>query len=148
MAKNSKEASNNKKWRFYRSNLSTIVWDPAKDRPLADFTEGFFTTSSKSTASTLRNLGYVQIPLDAKEPPKDIIVNQSATVINGDVPLMSVATGEKLMEAKMKARTKVVGKPKPSKKPLAPGIKAKASKAKEANGKQTKSKLKRRKKMV
>ena len=61
-------------WRFYRSNLSTIVWDPAKDGVMADFRLGHFTTNDPVVAGKLRKLGYVEIPLDATEPP-DVEVN-------------------------------------------------------------------------
>ena len=121
MAKN-KIAKKQKKWRFYRSNLSTIVWDPQKDKPLADFSAGYFTTADPVVAEKLSNLGYYEIPLDSTEPPLDIIINKPATIIHGDVPVMkSAAMGEKIMEARMTAVTEEVN---------IPGIKIKPEKLK------------------
>ena len=111
MAKN-KTADEQQAWRFYRSNLSTIVWDRSKDKPLADFSAGYFTTTDPIVAEKLTAEGYMEIPLDSKEPPMDIIINKPATIIRGDVPIMkSSAFGERFMEEKMKAVTEVVGAP-------------------------------------
>ena len=105
------------KWRFYRSNLSTIVWDPAGDCALADFTEGHFTTDNPKVAKTLAALGYVQIPLDAVKPPEHIIVRQPTVELLGDVPVMSPALGEALVEQRMSKKMKEVGKPEPQPEP-------------------------------
>lgn len=120
MAKTKTKASEQKAWRFYRSNLSTIVWDPKSEQPLADFSAGHFTTDDPKVARKLRDLGYPEIPLDATEPPSNIIVSQPTQVIDGDVPviksLMNQAiaptpTQEKAVEKNLAARTHSVGGP-------------------------------------
>lgn len=88
-------------WRFYRSNLSTIVWDARRgtNKPLADFGKGYFTTEDKAVANILREKGYIEIPLNMTEPPA-LVVNQPAPILNtrnGSVPVMKGAgniTGE------------------------------------------------------
>jgi len=65
-----------KQWRFYRSNLETIVWNPDTNSRLADFSKGHFTTDDPKVAKRLKDLGYVEIPLDAEEPPPDIMVRK------------------------------------------------------------------------
>lgn len=105
-----------KAWRFYRSNLSTIVWDPENDKPLADFTAGYFTTNDPRVAEVLANYGYYEIPLDSTEPPLDVIINKPTRQIEGDVPIMKSSAIEKITEARMTAITKEVGAPKTVKK--------------------------------
>ena len=111
-------------WRFYRSNLSTIVWDATKGKALADFSEGHFTTDNESTAKLLKEKGYIQIPLDATEPP-DIVISQPTQTIEGDVPVIKVLTNSKIKpsgveetkaEKTMEQKTKTVGGPPPLKK--------------------------------
>jgi hypothetical protein len=118
MAKTKRKASEAKAWRFYRSNLSTIVWNPVTEQPLADFTEGHFTTDNPKTARKLRELGYMEIPLDATEPPSDVIISQPTQVIDGDVPVVRTLmnreippteTQEKMVERSMASRTKPAG---------------------------------------
>lgn len=99
-------------WRFYRSNLSTIVWDPENDKPLADFTAGYFTTNDPKVAEVLINYGYYEIPLDSTEPPLDVIINKPTRQIEGDVPIIKSSAVEKIIEARMTAITKEVGAPK------------------------------------
>jgi len=79
-------------WRFYRSNLSTVVWDARRGakQPLADFGKGYHTTEDKAVAKILREKGYIEIPLNMTEPPA-YVVNQPAPVLNtrnGSVPVM------------------------------------------------------------
>lgn len=107
------DTSNKKAWRFYRSNLSTKVWDKENNRLLADFTEGTFTTGDARVARKLQELGYVQIALDATQPP-DVVVQQPAMVIDGDVPMLGprVMEGAKVEEA-ITSKMKPVGGPKP-----------------------------------
>jgi len=114
------EASKQKAWRFYRSNLSTIVWDPASGQPLADFSAGHFTTDNPKTARKLAALGYIEIPLDATEPPAGIIISQPTHAIDGDVPvigaLMNQAiapteTQQMAVERNISSRTHSVGGP-------------------------------------
>jgi hypothetical protein len=96
--------------RYYRSNLETIVWDAENNRVLADFGEGHFTTDDVRTQKILEGFGYVQIPLDAAEPP-DIIVNKPTTEVKGDVPVMRGNVPPIVAEKKMGDVTKTVGGP-------------------------------------
>lgn len=104
-------------WRFYRSSLSTIVWNPAKDEPLADFTEGHFTTDDPAVAAKLRALGYMEIPLDAEHPPEGVIIREVSPTINGDIPVVpniavaNPADVEARMDAKLKLSQMAVKKP-------------------------------------
>jgi len=108
MAENVINQEEKKAWRFYRSSLSTIVWDPAKDQPLADFTEGHFTTNDPRVAAKLKALGYMEIPLESNEPPPNIIIREVNPTINGDIPVVpNIAAAdpravEKRMDAKLK----------------------------------------------
>lgn len=99
-----------KAWRFYRSNLATIVWNPEEGRPLADFSAGHFTTDDEAVADKLREMGYVEIDLDATEPP-DVIVNKPVTVIEGDVPIVGANAPPIVVEKKMKDITTETGGP-------------------------------------
>lgn len=72
------------KFRFYRSNLPTIVW--GNNKPMADFTEGHFTTDDKEIALKLLDKGYPQIPLDSTEPPSILVT----------IPGQSLRTNESL----------------------------------------------------
>lgn len=92
--------------RFYRSNLSTIVWNPEKGTELANFSKGHFTTEDPHVAEVLINKGYVEIPLDATEPPEGIIVRQPTHIIEGDVPIMKPSLSEKLVEQTMASKMK------------------------------------------
>lgn len=88
MAVSDKQEEEKQAWRFYRSSLSTIVWNPKTDSLLADFTEGHFTTDDPVVAKKLRELGYMEIPIDAIEPPSNIIIREVTPTINGDVPIL------------------------------------------------------------
>jgi len=81
-----------KKWRFYRSNLETIVWDPRASRPLADFSEGHFITEREDVRDRLRELGYPEVALDAEVPP-DIMFGKGI-ILEGDVKIMPGAVNE------------------------------------------------------
>lgn len=70
-------------YRFYKSNLPAIVWSPFEDKPLADFSEGHFTTDDLKVAKFLLDNGYPQIPVDAKKPP-NILVSIPGKSINTD----------------------------------------------------------------
>jgi hypothetical protein len=95
-----------KAWRFYRSSLSTIVWDPAKDRPLADFTEGHFTTDDSKVAAKLKALGYLEIPLGSVDPPPNIIIREVNPTIDGDIPVVPniAAADPNAIEKRMNAK--------------------------------------------
>lgn len=109
-----------KAWRFYRSNLSTIVWDGKAECPLADFSPGHFTTDNPKVARKLKEIGYPEIPIDATEPPAEIIVRQPAQTIDGDVPVIGAlmnekisptATQEKAVEQSLMKKTHSTGGP-------------------------------------
>lgn len=102
-------AINKKVWRFYRSNLSTIVWDPGRNRPLADFSEGHFTTDDEKVARELARRGYLEIPIDCTTPPNNIILRQPSMQIDGDVPIISPNVGPAIAEQKMKMKMKTSG---------------------------------------
>lgn len=96
--------------RFYRSNLSTIVWDIENDRALADFTEGHFTTEDDEVAEILLEKGYIEIPLDSTEPPS-VIVNQPAVVLKegAHIPVITPGMSEKGIQKRMEAVTEKTG---------------------------------------
>lgn len=77
-------------WRFYRSQLSTIVWDarPGMEKPLADFSKGHFTTEDKAVANILRKIGYVEIPLNMTEPPAIVVMQPAPQLKTANVPIM------------------------------------------------------------
>jgi hypothetical protein len=108
---NQPETSNKKAYRFFRSHLSTKVWDPEKNKLMADFSQGTFTTEDPNVAKVLKDMGYPQIPLDSETPP-DIIVQQPNMVIEGDVPVLGRGVSEGLGEATMSSRMKTTGGPK------------------------------------
>jgi hypothetical protein len=100
--------------RYFRSHLPTIVWNPDEGRPLADFSEGHFTTDDPKVQKKLEDLGYLEIPLDATEPPTGVIIRQPTHIIEGEIPLLRPGQGEKFMEKRMDSLTKEVGKPESS----------------------------------
>lgn len=61
------------KYRFYRSQLPSIVWDGQNNCVLADFSKGHFTTDNLEVAEILLDKGYVQIPLNATQPPAVLV---------------------------------------------------------------------------
>ena len=73
MKRNNKKVNKKQEFRFYKSNLAKVVWDPDNDKPLADFEGGTFTTSDKRIAMILFEKGYPQIPVDATEPPNVLV---------------------------------------------------------------------------
>lgn len=108
-------------WRFYRSNLATIVWDNrGSDKALANFSDGFFTTEDKAVANILRQKGYPEIPLDAAAPP-DILVQQAAPVLKTpDVPVLT-SIGNIKGEAAESAAAKVMEGVMDIPQPITPG---------------------------
>lgn len=60
-------------YRFYKSNLPAVIWNPEKNRPLAEFQKGVFETKKKKVAQKLLELGYPQVSPLATEPP-DIVL--------------------------------------------------------------------------
>lgn len=103
------ENNSRKQWRFFRSQLETIVWDPVGDCVLADFSQGHFTTDDQRKAKYLREKGYPEIPLDATEPPPNVLVTKPTHAIDGDVPVVSAnITDAGIIETRMKAKERVV----------------------------------------
>ena len=140
----SKGNNNPKARRFYRSNLSTIVWDSVHDRPLADFSEGHFTTSNPKLARTLAEMGYLEIALNATEPPPNIIISQPSFAIDGDVPIiktLAIAKGkvseteEKMVESKMSKIIAETGGP------MAPKVRSNAPVSTELNSSKQKEEV-------
>jgi len=73
MKRNNPKVKGKQRYRFYKSNLPKIVWDPNRDRKLADFDGGSFTTDDIKVAQFLLKKGYPQIPVDATEPPNVLV---------------------------------------------------------------------------
>jgi hypothetical protein len=90
--KNQMARNNQNTWRFYRSNLETIVWDPENDRPLVEFIQGEFITSDPRIAEKLLELGYPRVPLEAVDPP-DVIFEKGHS-LEGDVRVLPENVGE------------------------------------------------------
>lgn len=111
MKSENQETSNKKAYRFFRSHLSTKVWDKDNNRLLADFSTGTFTTEDPRVAKILQGMGYPQVPLDLESPP-DIIVEQPNMAIEGDVPVLGVNVNERMGESVMQSRMTQVGGPK------------------------------------
>lgn len=81
-------------YRFYRSNLASVVWDKRADAPLAEFIQGEFITDSPHVAQTLLDMGYPRVSLDATEPPN--ILYEKGEVIDGDVRVLSPGINEQV----------------------------------------------------
>lgn len=79
-------------WRFYRSNLETIVWDPERNKPLAHFVQGEFITNDPRVAEKLLELGYPRVPLEATNPP-DVFFEKGHS-LEGDVKVLPESVGE------------------------------------------------------
>lgn len=140
------------KRRFYRSNLETIVWDPDEDKPMADFSKGHFTTDDKRVADYLEALGYVEIPLDAQEPP-NIIVQKPTHVIDGNVPVMAngqapIAFDKNIQRAQGDASPVASAVEQPAEPPVVKTAPADRPKAPETKGKASKPKAKKPAKRV
>jgi len=73
MKRTNENVTGKQEYRFYKSSLPGIVWDPSGKKSLANFVNGTFTTSDLRAAQILLDKGYPQIPVDATEPP-DILV--------------------------------------------------------------------------
>jgi len=106
MKRNTPILKEKKKYRFFKSHLASIVWDAGKERPLADFTEGHFTTDDPKVAAILKSKGYPQIPLDAEEPP-NVIVNQTTQVLKegANIPLFKPGMDPAVIQKRMEAIT-------------------------------------------
>lgn len=81
--------SQQKLFRFFRSNLPTIVWDPDKNRAIVEFVEAQYYTEDEKIAQMLIDKGYPQIPLDLEEPP-DVWFKRGRSLADGEnVPVMA-----------------------------------------------------------
>ena len=96
-------------YRFFKSHLPTIVWNPATDSVLADFTPGHFITYDPKVAKILRKNGYPEIAMDATEPP-NIIVNQPTRVLKkgASLPVITPGMSEKLIQERLNAVTEEI----------------------------------------
>jgi hypothetical protein len=92
--------SQQKLFRFYRSNLATVVWNPEKDKPLATFVKGQFYTKDPVVAQKLTEMGYPQVSLDANTPPD--ILFEKGEILEGNVPIMPKGMNEEAVLAKQK----------------------------------------------
>lgn len=77
-------AKKKKEWVFVKGANPSVVWDPAANKPLAEFADpitkrvtGFFTTTDENVAKRLLDLGYKEevdfpegAPLEGFEPIK------------------------------------------------------------------------------
>lgn len=72
-----------KLYRFYRSNLATIIWDPPNNKPLAEFVDGQFYTEDAEVAQKLIEAGYPQVDLKATEPP-NIMFEKGRSLAEGE----------------------------------------------------------------
>jgi len=111
---------------FWRGKMPTIVWDKRKDRSLVDFSKGHIFTSDPYTIEVLREIGYIEIPLDAERPPDIIEPIQPA----GMPDVKSLPRGLTEKAAAEMQRTKMEKQPYEDKDgPAVPAPKAKADKA-------------------
>jgi len=90
-----------KEYRFYKSGLPAIVWDPEKNRAMADFTQegqkGSFTTDNKRVAKHLRAKGYPEISVDATEPPNILVLRPGQSLADGqNVPILKSNISERV----------------------------------------------------
>lgn len=77
-------------WKFFKSEMAGIVWDPKNNMVMAEFKDGVFETEDKNIAVILRNKGYIEIPMDTSAPPETVNV-MPAPVRSGNIPLMPAA---------------------------------------------------------
>lgn len=70
-------------YRFYRSNLPTVVWSKELNGPIAEFVNGQFYTKDPKVAQLLKDKGYPRISLEATEPPD--ILFKKGEIVDGDI---------------------------------------------------------------
>lgn len=56
-------------YRFYKSKLPAVIWNPKRNGPLVEFVNGQFETTDAKLAEKLIDLGYPQVNPQAVEPP-------------------------------------------------------------------------------
>jgi len=88
------------KRKFYRGRLATIVWDPAAGKPLATFEDGQFTTEDERVAETLLGMGYHEVGLTDKKPPK---LPEEPVKDVGNIKVLSGGMSEKVELANLEA---------------------------------------------
>lgn len=85
-------ARNKIQFRFYRSNLESVIWDAENDCPLAKFVNGEFITTDAGIAKKLEALGYPRVGINDAEPP-DILYKKGDTITE-DIKILPNALGE------------------------------------------------------
>lgn len=90
-----------KLYRFYRSNLATVVWNPKEGKALARFVNGQFYTKDVEVARKLTEMGYPQVSLDASTPPN--ILFEKGEILEGNIPIMPKGMNEETVLAQQMA---------------------------------------------
>lgn len=91
--RNSGNTKGKERFRFYKSKLPTIVWNPKTGKKLADFNKGHCITDDLEVAQTLLDKGYPQIPVDAEAPPNIIVAIPGQSLRDGEnAPLVGENT--------------------------------------------------------
>lgn len=87
--RNSGNSDGKQKYRFFKSHLPAIVWNPNGKAKMADFSKGHFTTDDIEVAQLLLDKGYPQIPVDATEPPDIVMAIPGQSLEEGEmVPMV------------------------------------------------------------
>jgi len=97
------EKTQQKLFRFYRSNLASIVWDKEAEKPLVEFVNGQFYTEDETIAEKLIALGYLEVPLDLETPPEVFFKRGRALKEGENAPLMPKNMNEEVALQKEKA---------------------------------------------
>ena len=137
--------------RFYRGKNPSIVWDGRNDRQLCDLSSGHFTTSDEYIIERLQKEGYIEIALNAVQPPPP---GMEPIQVDGmvDVKPVPIGMGEKGVAALQAASANEdeygpeVEVPKPKKKKKKSPQLSTAVESKKAPEKKSERSLKRRKK--
>ena len=91
-------------YRFYRSNLASIVWDPENNAPLAEFIKGQFYTEDSTVANKLIALGYPQVSLDAETPPQILFEKGKSLETGEHRPILPAGMTEEVALAQEKKK--------------------------------------------
>lgn len=90
-----------RKWRFFKSGLPAIIWDPQNDKPLAEFKDGSFITEDEQTAKILKQKGYPEVGLRAQEPPDITVIDPGRSLKEGEnIPILKGNVNEKVGQAR------------------------------------------------
>ena len=82
--RNSGNTKGKERFRFYKSKLPAVVWNPVTGKKLADFNKGHFITDDIKVAQTLLDKGYPQIPVDAEAPPNITVAIPGHSLKDGE----------------------------------------------------------------